>query len=374
MKMTKYSFAKWVLAVALVLALAVPGFAVAESEVVGYDAVYSASNPIPEIVANTRPSVVRVIEAGATWDAKTRTTSEGDIGSGSGSYIRTAEDGEGGYILTNYHVVADGDTFRIQWLDDTEMKAELVGYDNGTDIAVLRFREDAPDNVTPLVMGDSEALQIGELVIAIGNPSPDNTVLFNTVTAGIVSGLQREKITAGNFTRSVSMIQTDAAINAGNSGGALLNSRGELVGIPTIRTDSSEFDGIGFCVPISTVEDLVDQIIATGKVTRPMLGIGVTDSDGPDEPMKNYPPIGVMVRQVMEGSSAEEQGVQLYDIITEIDGVRITCYDELIAEVGKHEVGDKVTLKVYRYYDKDGNNLSQYEEHEFEIELRAMES
>ena len=350
--------------------------AMAESESVGYDAVYSSDNPVPEIAANVRPNVVQVIVSAEQWSGVTRSTSSQEIGYGSGTYIREAEDGDGGYILTNYHVVEDGETVHILWLDGTEMETEIVGVDSGTDIAVLRFHGDAPDGSTPVPMGDSDALQIGELAIVIGNPGSGESVLYGTVTAGIISGLERDEISAGNFSRSVSVIQTDAAINEGNSGGALLNSSGELVGIPTLKmsySSSSVYEGLGFCVPINTVKDLITEIIETGKVTRPMLGVGVADFDGPDEPLKNYPPIGVIVKQVVSGSSAEEEGVKVYDIITEIDGVRIKSYSELMAEVDKHEVGDVVEIKVYRYYDENGNSLSQYEEHTFSIELRALE-
>lgn len=362
----------------LILTLMLFAFTVASAEetgTVGYEAVWSSSNPIPEIAANVRPAVVEVIESGKDWDAQTRETVEKDLGSGSGSYFRAAEDEDGGgYILTNYHVVESGESYRIVWLDGTETEAELVGSDNGTDIAVLRFRGDVAKDVTPVVFGDSDSLQIGELAICIGNPGAGKNVLYGTVTAGIISGLEREEVSAGNFTRSVSVIQTDAAINGGNSGGALLNASGELVGIPTLKANAASYEGLGFCVPINTVAELVEEIIATGKVTRPMLGLGVSAVDGPDDPMKNYPPAGVMVRQVTEGSSAEEEGIKLYDIITEIDGVRVKSYDELVAVIDTHDVGDKVTLKVYRYYDATGAKLSKYEEYEFEVELRALES
>lgn len=349
--------------------------AAAESEggTVGYEAIFSSANPVPEIAANVRPSVVQVISSGKTWVSGPNAT-EQDIGSGSGTYIQALDDG--GYILTNNHVIEEGETYRILWLDGTEMQAELVGADSGTDIAVLKFSEPAPADATPVVLGDSDALQIGELAIVIGNPGAGESVLFGTVSAGIISGLERSEITAGNFSRSVSVIQTDAAINSGNSGGALLNSRGELVGIPTLKMSysySSVYEGLGFCVPINTVKPLVEQIISTGKVTRPMLGISVSDFDGPDEPIRSHPPIGVMVQQVVEGSSAEEQGVKVYDVITEINGVRITSYTELTAEVDRHQVGDVVELKVYRYYDKNGDMLERYEEHTFSVELRALE-
>ena len=349
------------------------GKASAETEgSVGYDIVYSSQNPIPEIAANVRPAVVQVITGSKTWMAEEET----DTGSGSGTYIRAKENGEGGYILTNYHVVEGGTAFRIVWLDGTVMEAELVGADSGTDIAVLSFSEPVPNGTTPVVLGDSDELQIGELAIVIGNPGAGESVLFGTVTAGIISGLEREEISAGNFTRSVSVIQTDAAINSGNSGGALLNAKGELVGIPTLKLSysySSVYEGLGFCVPINSVKGFIDQIIDTGKVSRPMLGIGVQDYDGPDEPIRSHPPIGVMVVQVTEGSSAEEEGLMVYDVITEIDGVRIKGYNDLTAEIDKHQVGDVVEIKAYRYYDRNGNKLERYEEHTFSIELRTYD-
>lgn len=347
------------------------GGAAAEDDAApGYGIVYSSENPIPEIAANVRPAVVQVITSGTNWLTGTR--NETDMGSGSGSYIREAEDGNGGYILTNYHVVEGGRSYRIVWLDGTVTEAELVGADDGTDIAILRFFEDAPQGVTPVVMGDSDNLQIGELAIVIGNPGAGDSVLFGTVTAGIISGLERDEISAGNFSRSVSVIQTDAAINSGNSGGALLNHRGELVGIPTLKL-AITYEGLGFCVPINTVKSFIDQIIATGKVSRPMLGIGVQDYDGPEEATRKYPPRGVMVVQVAEGSSAAEQGMRVYDVITEIDGVRIFGYNELTAEIDKHKLGDVVEIKVYRYYDQRGDKLDRYEEHTFLIELRTYE-
>ena len=348
----------------------------AASGAVGYDAVYSTDNPIPEIAANVRPSVVQVIESAETWSSTTRETSKQEIGYGSGTYIRAASEGDGGYILTNNHVVEDGDTYKIVWLDGTEMDCTLVGTDDGTDIAILKFDKKAPSDAQPVTMGDSDLLQIGELAIVIGNPGAGDYVLYGTVTSGIISGLERKEISAGNFTRSVSVIQTDAAINAGNSGGALLNAKGELVGIPTLKmsySNSSVYEGLGFCVPINSIKSLIDEIIKTGKVSRPMLGVSVADSDGPDEPTKNYPPAGVIVKEVVAGSSAEEQGVKPYDIITEINGTRVKSYSELTAVIDAMKVGDTATLKVYRYFDEKGNPLSEYQELSFDVELRLLE-
>ena len=350
--------------------------AVAEGTV-GYEAVYSSENPVPEIAANVRPSVVQVITSAATWDQRSREVSTEEIGYGSGTYIRALEDGEGGYILTNNHVVSDGETYEIEWLDGTIMEAKLVGADDGTDIAVLQFDEPAPEGATPVPLGDSDALQIGELAIVIGNPGSGTEVLFGTVTAGIISGLEREGVSAqGSFTRPVSTIQVDAAINTGNSGGALLNAQGELVGIPTIKMTASYttiYEGLGFCIPINTAKDIIDQLIEHGEVVRPRLGVTVAAVDGPDEPMRNYTPAGVRIEEVEEGSPADEAGLQRYDIITEINGTRVYSNDELIAVIDQFSEGDTVELTICRYYSENGTPLAQYEEFTAEVELKIID-
>ena len=344
---------------------------------VGYEAVYSSDNPIPEIAANVRPSVVQVITSAATWDQRSREVSTEEIGYGSGTYFRALDEGEGGYILTNNHVVDEGETYQIEWLDGTIMDATLVGADEGTDIAVLQFNEPAPEGATPVPLGDSDALQIGELAIVIGNPGSGTEVLFGTVTAGIISGLEREGVAAqGSFNRPVSTIQVDAAINTGNSGGALLNAQGELVGIPTLKMTASYttiYEGLGFCIPINTAKDIIDQLIENGEVVRPRLGVTVVAQDGPDEPMRNYPPAGVRIENVEEGSPADEAGLQTYDIITEINGVRVYTNDELIAQIDQYAAGDTVELTICRYYSENGTRLAQYEVFTANVELEIID-
>ena len=344
---------------------------------VGYEAVYSSENPIPEIAANVRPSVVQVITSAATWDQRSREVSTEEIGYGSGTYFRALDEGEGGYILTNNHVVDEGETYQIEWLDGTIMDATLVGADEGTDIAVLQFNEPAPEGATPVPLGDSDALQIGELAIVIGNPGDSEEVLFGTVTAGIISGLEREGVSAqGSFNRPVSTIQVDAAINTGNSGGALLNAQGELVGIPTLKMTASYttiYEGLGFCIPINTAKDIIEQLIENGEVVRPRLGVTVVAQDGPDEPMRNYPPAGVRIENVEEGSPADEAGLQAYDIITEINGVRVYTNDELIAQIDQYAAGDTVELTICRYYSENGTRLAQYEVFTANVELEIID-
>lgn len=359
-------------ALALCLALAF-GLAAAESAP-GYEIVYSADNPIPEIAERVRPAVVQVFCFEETWDAVTRIAATNEVAAGSGCYIRS--DANGGYILTNNHIVENGEVFTIQWLSGEEMDAELVGADDGTDIAVLRFSEAAPAGVSPIPMGDSDSLRIGELAICIGNPGDSLDVLPGTVTAGIISGLGREDINASNFTRSTPVIQTDAAINTGNSGGALLNARGELVGVPTLKmmySGTAVFEGLGFCIPINTVKRYIDQIIVSGGVTRPRLGITVADIDGPDEPMKKYPPAGAQVYTVEEGGPSAVAGLQVGDVITEVNGVRVMNYMALLKELDKCQAGDSVELKLYRYYDKDGNLTGGYEELNLTVKLALLD-
>ena len=344
---------------------------------VGYDAVYSSDNPVPEIAANVRPSVVQVITSAATWDQRSREVSTEEIGYGSGTYFRALDEGEGGYILTNNHVVDEGETYQIEWLDGTIMDATLVGADEGTDIAVLQFNEPAPEGATPVPLGDSDALQIGELAIVIGNPGDSEEVLFGTVTAGIISGLEREGVSAqGSFNRPVSTIQVDAAINTGNSGGALLNAQGELVGIPTLKMTASYttiYEGLGFCIPINTAKDIIEQLIENGEVVRPRLGVTVVAQDGPDEPMRNFPPAGVRIENVEEGTPADEAGLQRYDIITEINGVRVYTNDDLIGQIDQYSEGDTVELTICRYYSESGTPLAQYEVFTAEVELKIID-
>ena len=343
---------------------------------VAYDVIFSSANPIPDICDRVRPAVVQVNCSVETWDSVTRVSSTEESGCASGCYILEDTSGVGGYILTNNHVIQNSEVFEIEWISGEVMSAELVGKDDGTDIAVLHFSENVPQGVSVIPMGDSDALRIGELAICIGNPGTATEVLPGSVSAGIISGLARDDINAENFTRNVSVIQTDAAINTGNSGGALLNSKGELVGIPTLKFMQSPtvvYEGLGFCIPINTVRDFIDQIIHTGSVVRPRLGITVGNIDGPDEPMKKYPPIGAQVFTVEEKSPSATAGLQVGDVITEINGVRIKSYLDLLKELDKCEIGDEVELKVYRYYDANNELTGTYEELYFKVKLEILD-
>jgi serine protease Do len=317
----------------------------AQAATTPYSVVYSSDNPIPEIAKNVRPAVVQVINIIETWNPKDGPISE-DQAFGSGVYFDAR-----GYVVTNYHVVEGADLIDVKLLNGERLPASLVGYDDGTDIAVLKVEGEI--DAAPVPFGDSDQLAIGDLAIAIGNPGAD-AVLFGTVTAGIISGINRADIDAGNFTRSVSVIQTDAAINTGNSGGALLNAKGELIGIPTLKImydSTTVFEGLGFAIPINTIKPLIAQLIDTGRVVRPRMGIVVEDFDGPEEPLAKYPPIGARIVSVEPGSPAEKSGVLRYDIVTRISGKRVRSIDDLTAEVDRHQAGDELTLEIYRAFD-----------------------
>ena len=361
----------------LLAALMLAGMMALAEPAVTYDVIYSESNPIPEIAARVRPAIVQVTTSAEEWNAETRKASVDPLGYGSACYIRKAAEGEGGYLLTNYHVVQDGDLFSVLWLDGTEMDVELIGYDDGSDIAVLRFSDPAPEGAEPVPLGDSDALQIGELAICIGNPGAGEDVLFATVTAGIISGLQREDVNADNFSHSISVIQTDAPINSGNSGGALLNAKGELVGIPTLKMGMSfttVYEGLGFCIPISFVKDYIDQIIDNGNVVRPRMGVTVTTIDGPDEPMRRYPPAGAQVYSVEPGTPADKAGLKVNDVIYEANGTRVKSSLDLVAAVDKCAAGDTMNLVVFRYkYDQDGNLAGGYEKMEMTLQREILD-
>lgn len=341
----------------------------AREESVSYAAIYSSDNPVPQIAANVRPAVVQVINVARTWSRQTGEQSL-DQGFGSGVYFD-----ERGYIVTNYHVIEGADRVEVLTLDGLRLEAEVTGYDDGTDLAVLRISEDI--GAQPVPIGDSDALQIGELAIAIGNPGASTTTLFGTVTAGIISALDREDVNAQNFSRRVSVIQTDAAINTGNSGGALLNARGELIGIPTLKImygEGTVYEGLGFAIPINTAAPVIEQLIATGKVLRPRLGVQVTDFDGPDEPLRGYPPAGVQVMNVEDGSPAQKEGVRLYDIITYVDDMRVTQYLQLTSELDNRAAGDVVRLSVYRCFDPlTGTLISQPQSLTVDVTLELLD-
>ena len=249
-----------------------------------------------------------------------------------------------GYILTNYHVVEDSNSITVSLYDGTEYDATLVGCDESNDIAVLKI--DA-EGLTPVVLGDSDNLNVGDQVVAIGNPLGELTF---SLTTGVVSALNREVTLSSNVT--MNLIQTDCAINSGNSGGALFNLYGEVIGITNAKYSSSSasseasIDNIGFAIPIDQVRSIFESIITNGYIVKPY--IGVTVSDVSTESQSYGLPQGAAVRSVTENGPAAEAGLQENDIITTVNGEAITGSNDLVKLVKAASAGDTLELTVYR--------------------------
>ncbi|GGW81106.1 DegQ family serine endoprotease [Alteromonas halophila] len=257
-------------------------------------------------------------------------------GLGSGVII----DADKGYIVTNNHVVDNADEITVKLTDGRELQAKKLGADEQSDIALLKV---SPDNLTALPLADSDKTRVGDFVVAIGNPFG----LSQTVTSGIVSALGRSGLNIGGYE---DFIQTDAAINRGNSGGALVNLNGELVGINTaIFGPNGGNVGIGFAIPANMMKSLVDQIAEFGEVRRGLLGILGNDVDaGLAEAMNAEVNLGAFVSEVQPESAAEEAGLQAGDIITAVNGRELNSFQELRARIASMGAGAEVTLTIMR--------------------------
>jgi S1-C subfamily serine protease len=255
-----------------------------------------------------------------------------------------------GHIVTNFHVVYGANSITVTLADRTEHKATLIGADPDHDVAVLQIR--APeDTFSPLTVGTSNDLRVGQKVLAIGNPFG----LDHTLTTGVVSALGRTIKSLSNRTIE-GVIQTDAAINPGNSGGPLLDSAGRLIGVNTqIVSPSGAFAGIGFAVPVDTVNRIVPELIKHGKLIRPGLGVSLV----PDAMAKRWGIKGLIIGKVSRGSGAEQAGlksaretlngrVELGDIITAVDGKPVGTIDDLMDVMERHKVNDRVAVEILR--------------------------
>ena len=258
--------------------------------------------------------------------------------SGSG-FIITAD----GYILTNHHVIENASAITVSLYDGTTYQASLVGYDESNDLAVLKV--DA-ENLVPVILGDSDQLNVGDSVLAIGNPLGELTF---SLTAGLVSAKDREVTMSNSVT--MDLLQTDCAINSGNSGGALFNLYGEVVGITnakysTSSSSSASIDNIGFAIPINSVKSIVESIIEKGYISKPYIGVSVMDVS--EQTQVYGVPAGAAIQELTEGGPAEEAGLQVGDVITAVDGTAISGSKDLKAAIGEAEVGQTLTLTVYR--------------------------
>lgn len=300
------------------------------------------------VAKKVQPSIVAITVEYSVNSIFNRTPSKATA---RGSGIIISEDG---YILTNNHVInssssnnnsfyeigkANKVTVKL-YNDDTEYPGEIIGTDSQTDLAVIKIDK---TGLTAAELGDSDSVQVGEFSMAIGSPLG----LDNSVTAGIVSAVNRE-VSDEDGNKYVA-IQTDAAINSGNSGGALVNSKGQVIGVNTLKLSGTSVEGIGFAIPINATKDIYNQLIQYSKVKRPYVGIG--GSDLTKEIADQYRlalDVGVYVRSVDDFSAAEKAGIKPGDIIIEAEGKKITTMDELNEIKNKKQIGDTLKLKIYR--------------------------
>lgn len=290
---------------------------------------------VSDVVAKLRPSVVEI----ATESVSSGNSIFGQyISQGAGSGVIYSADG---YIITNNHVIDGASSITVKTMDGTEYPATLIGTDPQTDIAVIKV--DAT-NLTPAAIGDSDAIQVGEATIAIGNPLGS---LGGTVTTGIISAVGRE-ITINNET--MTLLQTDAAINPGNSGGGLFDVSGNLIGIVNAKNASSEIEGLGFAIPISDVTNVIQELIENGRVTsRPVLNVTLQQvSDAAYFGQSSDLEPGVYIVQVVEGGTADRSGLKVGDRILSFDGQEITQSNEVKQILKKHAIGDQVEMVIER--------------------------
>ncbi len=258
-------------------------------------------------------------------------------GAGSGVVIDTK-----GYILTNNHVVGDADDIKVQFLDGKELPAKIVGTDSKSDLAVIRV-EPKDYAIKAARLGDSEKLLVGEWVMAIGNPFG----LDHTVTVGVISAKGRSGI-GENRSNYQDFLQTDASINPGNSGGPLVNLSGEVIGINTAILGPGGNIGIGFAVPSDMAKPIVNELIASGKVHRPFLGISMQPYEPDLAKAMGAPEKGALVVSLTGGGPAEKAGIRRGDVITKVDGKPISNSRDVQRQVLTHRVGDSVALELWR--------------------------
>ncbi len=303
-------------------------------------ALEGVKSPFADVAQTVLPCVVGVSNRANTYSIISGQTREIEQATGSGVVITTD-----GHVVTNYHVIEGASDVQVLW-QGNYLQAEIVGVDELTDLAVLRVTEDV--TLPAVRMGDYEQVRAGDWAIVIGNPLGNQ--FADTVTVGVVSAVGREL----EGSSIVKMIQTDAAINSGNSGGGMFNTKGELIGIPSLKFSSSgskgiaSIEGIAMAIPMDIVQPVVNSLIQYGKVTRPKLGITVLTIRGSDEPEEGTLPAGIYVSAVSSGGAAEKAGVHRDDIITHVDEKRVKLHTDLTNYIAGKKAGEKVRLTIYR--------------------------
>lgn len=351
------------LGVALFTAISVVGFQQIAGRFLPVGSAFSTSTPVPvpdpsmasdeqnniDVYKSIAPGVV-YIQSTTTMRDFFGMFSQPVEGAGSGSVID-----EQGDILTNYHVIANSEKLTVSFGGGRSYPAKVVGRDPDTDLAVIRLTEAPKEPMTVVPQGDSDKLEVGQKVLAIGNPFG----LDRTLTTGVISGLQRP-IRAQNGRQIEGAIQTDASINPGNSGGPLLDSHGRMIGINSqIESPSGASAGVGFAIPINIAKRIVPELVRNGSINRPKLGIQPRDVESLGNQVELPVSYGVIILNAVPGGAAATAGLrgviqtedgsfELGDIIVGIDGEKVSNNDDLYRALNKHQIGDTVQIEIVR--------------------------
>jgi len=273
----------------------------------------------------------------------------GSVAAGSGFVYKS--DDKHGYILTNYHVIENGKKYVVTFTDGTEVEASLVNGDEYYDIAILKV--DASKIKKVATLGNSQSVEIGDSVFTVG--APLGKEYMGTITKGIISGVNRMvsvKLSSGSYMMEV--LQTDASINTGNSGGPICNIRGEVIGITSSKLMGTGVEGMGFAIPINSVLDAIENMESGNKVARPYLGVQLVDISNTFALQYYYGinigdvDFGAVLSYIEEGKPADKAGLKVGDVIVEVDGKKVEDTSHFKYELYKHNVGDKITVKYYR--------------------------
>ncbi|GAA0488511.1 serine protease Do-like protein HtrB [Salinibacillus aidingensis] len=308
----------------------------------------ATGSSVTDIVDQASEAIVGVVNISKQNHPFLQNAQQQKTGTGSGVIYKVTDNAA--YIVTNNHVVEGANEIEVTLHNDKTKTAELVGRDALTDTAVLKISGEF--DIKPLSFGDSDSLQTGEQVIAIGNPL--GLELSRTVTQGIVSAVDRSitvNTSAGEW--DLEVIQTDAAINPGNSGGALIDSNGKLVGINSLKISNQNVEGLGFAIPSNKVQSIVDELMKNGKVERPYLGVKLLNVNEIPSVYRQKESIevnqGVIIAGVQPNTPAAKAGLQKEDIIVAVDGEKITDVGDLRKYLySEHSIGDEVTIEVNR--------------------------
>lgn len=302
---------------------------------------------VVQVARQVSPSVVGITNLQNSGGMFSQNSSES---TGSGVIIDSR-----GYIVTNNHVVQGADKLIVTLVDGNEREATIVGQDPRTDLALIKIK--VKNKVSPAAFGDSEKLEVGQQVVAIGNPL--GLRFARSVTSGVVSGLNRLITTEEGF--MFRLIQTDAAINPGNSGGALVNMNGEVVGINTVKIAVPGFEGMGFSIPSRQVQMITKDLMEHGKVVHPVLGIRILGEIKPNEASYFNLPVhhGVIVSP-NSGGSAGKVGIKEYDVITAVNGKKVETALELQELIMKRKAGDTVKISIVRMPGAAGGKAQKF--------------